>query len=232
MATAAFKDLCIDTTGGETLARFWASALGLTFESDERGDRVAGRLTGPTPQHTVWMNVVPEDKTVKQRVHLDVHTDSVDTLVRLGATVAAEHEGWTVMTDPEGGELCAFERETRPDYRLYEIVVDCDKPAPVARWWSDVFGAPLHSHPEHDWWWLEPVPGAPFDCMVFVPVPEPKAVKNRVHWDVVVPDLQALLDQGAQVLRPAGGDIAWHVLADPEGNEFCAFTETAGEPSP
>ena len=29
MATAAFKDLCIDTTCGETLARFWAAALGM-----------------------------------------------------------------------------------------------------------------------------------------------------------------------------------------------------------
>jgi hypothetical protein len=27
------------------------------------------------------------------------------------------------------------------------------------------------------------------------------------------------------VLREPGGDIRWHVLADPEGNEFCAFTE-------
>jgi hypothetical protein len=27
------------------------------------------------------------------------------------------------------------------------------------------------------------------------------------------------------VLREPGGDIDWHVLADPEGNEFCAFTE-------
>jgi hypothetical protein len=30
---------------------------------------------------------------------------------------------------------------------------------------------------------------------------------------------------GATVLREPGGDIGWHVLADPEGNEFCAFTE-------
>jgi catechol 2,3-dioxygenase-like lactoylglutathione lyase family enzyme len=232
MAIAEFKDLCIDTTGGDTLARFWASALGLDFEADERGDRVVGTLTGPTPQHTVWMNLVPEHKTAKHRVHLDVHTDSVDTLVGLGATVAEERDGWTVMTDPEDGELCAFVRDRLPGYRLYEVVVDCERPAPVARWWSDVLGAPLHSHPEHDWWWLEPVPGAPFDCMVFVPVPEPKTVKNRIHWDVVCPDVQVLLDHGAQMLRPEGGDISWHVLGDPEGNEFCAFTAEPGGPPP
>jgi len=232
MAIAEFKDLCIDTAGGEKLARFWASALGLWFEPDERGDRVAGRLTGPTSQHTVWMNAVPEDKTVKHRVHLDVHTDSVDTLVGLGATVAEELEGWTVMTDPEGGELCAFVRDTLPDYRLYEVVVDCASPGPVARWWADVLGAPLHSHPEHDEWWLEPVPGAPFDCMVFGSVPEPKTVKNRIHWDVVCSNVQSLLDHGAQMLRPEGDDLGWHVLADPEGNEFCAFTAEPGGPPP
>jgi hypothetical protein len=35
--------------------------------------------------------------------------------------------------------------------------------------------------------------------------------------------LQALLDAGATLLRPKDSEIHWHVLADPEGNEFCAF---------
>jgi Glyoxalase-like domain len=56
-------------------------------------------------------------------------------------------------------------------------------------------------------------------------VPEPKTVKNRIHWDVTVPGVGALLEAGATVVRARGGDIDWHVLADPEGNEFCAFTE-------
>jgi len=63
--------------------------------------------------------------------------------------------------------------------------------------------------------------------MDFVPVHEPKTAKNRVHWDVTVPDVEsvaALVTAGATLLREPGGDIGWHVLADPEGNEFCAFT--------
>jgi hypothetical protein len=59
--------------------------------------------------------------------------------------------------------------------------------------------------------------------MDFTRVPEPKTVKNRIHWDVNVTDLQPLLDAGAILLRPKGDEIGWHVLADPEGNEFCAF---------
>jgi catechol 2,3-dioxygenase-like lactoylglutathione lyase family enzyme len=225
MAIATFKDLCIDTTGGMVLARFWAAALGLDLEPDDTGVRVAARLGGPTPQHGIWMNVVPEPRTVKQRVHLDVHTDSVDTLVRLGASVLEKAEGWTVMADPEGGELCAFERAEVPGYRLYEVVVDCAEPAAVGKWWGEVLDAPVQYDSEQGWSALEPVPGAPFECMVFVPVPERKTVKNRIHWDVDVADLQPLLDHGAVVVRPSGGDIGWHVLADPEGNEFCAFVE-------
>jgi hypothetical protein len=57
----------------------------------------------------------------------------------------------------------------------------------------------------------------------FVPVPEPKTVKNRVHWDVTAPDVDALVERGARVLRSPDDEINWTVLADPEGNEFCAF---------
>ena len=56
-----------------------------------------------------------------------------------------------------------------------------------------------------------------------VKVPEPKTVKNRIHWDVDVDDVQRLLDHGATLLREPDDDISWHVLTDPEGNEFCAF---------
>jgi hypothetical protein len=60
----------------------------------------------------------------------------------------------------------------------------------------------------------------------FVKVPEPKTAKSRLHMDLAVDDIGPLLDLGATVVRPQGGDIAWHVLADPEGNEFCAFLES------
>ncbi|MCA1844386.1 MAG: hypothetical protein LC792_14590, partial [Actinobacteria bacterium] len=73
---------------------------------------------------------------------------------------------------------------------------------------------------------LEGLPGTSFDGMAFVPVPEPKTVKNRVHWDVKG-SVAALLEAGARMIRPATEDPepdrAWDVLADPEGNEFCVF---------
>jgi hypothetical protein len=59
--------------------------------------------------------------------------------------------------------------------------------------------------------------------MDFAPVPEPKTVKNRIHWDVWADDVQPLLDAGATLLRARDDEIGWDVLADPEGNEFCVF---------
>jgi hypothetical protein len=71
--------------------------------------------------------------------------------------------------------------------------------------------------------YIEEIPGAPFGSMDFAPVPEPKTAKNRVHIDVLTPDVDALVSAGASVVRAMDDEIEWHVLADPEGNEFCAF---------
>ena len=69
--------------------------------------------------------------------------------------------------------------------------------------------------------WLEGVLGPEVE-LVFGAVPEPKTVKNRVHWDVRG-DVDELLAAGARLLRRPDADIHWHILADPEGNEFCVF---------
>ena len=73
---------------------------------------------------------------------------------------------------------------------------------------------------------LAPPPGGEKTRIVwFCEVPEPKTVKNRVHWDVRLVDttIEGLLDAGASLLRPKDDEIQWWVMADPEGNEFCAF---------
>ena len=52
-------------------------------------------------------------------------------------------------------------------------------------------------------------------------VPEPKGAKNRVHIDVHTGDLATLTKAGARMLNDT--DFRWVVLADPDGQEFCAF---------
>lgn len=223
MAIATYKDLCIDAVDAAALGRFWAAVLHLDLGLDGDGD---ARLTGSTPRHTVWINTVPEPLTVKQRVHLDVRSAGVDDVVALGGVVVeAGSFPWTVMKDVEGGELCVF--GTRPDRPagLMEIVVDTADPVRISTWWADVLGAERHDDEEHGFSYLEPVPGAPFESLVFVPVPEPKTVKNRIHFDVDTRDVQLLVDAGATLLRAQDDEISWSVLADPDGNEFCAFVE-------
>jgi hypothetical protein len=219
MALARFKDLCVDADDPARLGVFWAAALDRAWEAMQDGD---GLLTGPTPQHTVWVSRVPESKSVKHRVHLDIYAQRIADLVALGATVVESQRDWTVMADPEGGEFCAFLREKVPAERLHGLVVDSADPEAQARWWGGIYGVGVTDNER--WFTLEGVPGMPISTMDFVPVPEPKAAKNRIHWDVTVDNLPALVDAGATVLRRPDDDIGWHVLADPEGNEFCAFT--------
>jgi catechol 2,3-dioxygenase-like lactoylglutathione lyase family enzyme len=226
MPLATFRALCIDANDPLTLGRFWAAALGLELHARDDGDVC---LTGPTDAHTIWVNRVPEPKTVKHRVHLDVNASSVAEIQALGATVLdADSFRWTQMADPEGGELCVFVREGEITQRLYEIGVDTpDSPADshrIAGWWADVLGAELVDD-ERGFSWVQDIPDAPFDSIDFAPVPEPKTVKNRLHLDVTTPDLDALLAAGAVLLRPQDDEISWTVLADPDGNEFCAFVE-------
>lgn len=222
MAIARFKDLCIDATDPAVLGPFWAAALGLTAEPLDGGDV---RLTGATPQQTVWINRVPEPRTVKQRMHLDVHVGSPSDLEALGARTLVTRDRWTVMADPEGGEFCAFPGVELPAYRLYEVNIDAGDPRAQADWWAGLLGAKVTHGDGRSWWCVEGIDGAPFDSIIFDRVPEPKTGKNRIHPDVLADALPPLLDYGATVIRPRDDDIGWHVAADPEGNEFCVFTD-------
>ena len=111
---------------------------------------------------------------------------------------------------------------------LREIVVDCSDPGGLARWWSDVLGWPAVEDPR-GLWWLSSTGDytAPPPWLVFVPVPEPKTVKNRIHIDLnptgcdQPEELERLLGLGARRIDVGQGDAPWVVLADLEGNEFC-----------
>jgi hypothetical protein len=225
VALARFRHLVIDAVDPERMGRFWAPALGLPVaEAVPTGFK----LSGESPEQTVWVDRVPEAKTVKNRVHLDLHCVRVDDYPGASPLSAEGEFPWRVMADPEGGEFCLFVREEVPDYHLYEVVVDSADHEAQARWWHGVLGGRLqhNENPEDAWSWLEDVPGMPFECIVFGLVPEPKTVKNRVHWDITVTDeeaVDALVARGATVLRRPDDEISWTVMADPEGNEFCVL---------
>lgn len=124
--------------------------------------------------------------------------------------------------------------------RLKSIVIDARHPAPLARFWATVLGYRVRPYGQDDLDFLasigrrpetdpavalEPPDGDAGPTLFFNEVPEPRTVKNRVHLDVWLPgqDVAPLLALGARVLRAPDDEIDWWVVADPEGNEFCAF---------
>jgi predicted enzyme related to lactoylglutathione lyase len=221
---ATYKDLCIDACDAEAEARFWGGLLGLTAGGPHHNG--AWWLDDDTGQAVAWVNAVPELKTVKNRVHIDINAEGLEAALAAGATVVEEFPRWTVMRDPDGQEFCVFVREAPIERRLYELVCDSgpgmEECLAIARWWGEVLGAEVGQDEEQCW--IEKVPGAPFDGIVFGPVPEPKTVKNRVHIDVGTNDVDALVAHGATILRTKGdGGLGWTILADPDGNEFCAM---------
>jgi hypothetical protein len=231
MSLVTFKDLCIDVNDSRPASEFWAGTLGLELTGfDDDPDEF--KLVGPTPQHTVWPNVVPEPHEVKNRVHIDVWTDSLDRLLDLGARRVdigqTGQEAWEVLADPEGNEFCAFVTDKQHDHLLKTVVIDSVESRAMAHWWQGLLGGTIGSDEENDWHWVTEIDGVPFEGLDFGPVPEPKTVKNRVHWDVELNDGVELGDleaAGATVLRRPDDEIRWTIMADPEGNEFCVFEQ-------
>lgn len=223
MALATYKDLCIDVSDARVSGAYWATMLGWALEMHDDGD---AHLRDDDGSIQVWLNVVPEPKSVKNRVHLDVNAESLDRALEAGATLIETFPRWTQLADPDGQEHCVFVRD-RVEGRAYELGWDCAEGAEheTAVWWSEVLGGTVGDNPEHGFSWVEGMPGCVWESIDFAGVPEPKTVKNRVHIDVDTDDLDALVAHGATVLRAKGdGGLRWTVLADPAGNEFCAFT--------
>ena len=227
MALATYKDLCLDVADAAVSGAYWSTMLGWRLEMHDDGD---AHLRDEPGNIQVWLNVVPEPKTAKNRVHLDVNSESVQRALDAGAQILQEFPRWTTLADPDGQEHCVFPRAELLGKRAYELVWDCDEGAGPARaqaeWWAAVVGGtPVHDQ-VRGFSWVEQIPDCPWDSFDFGGVPEPKTVKNRVHIDVSTDDLSALVAHGATVLREKGDDgISWTIMADPVGNEFCAFTD-------
>jgi hypothetical protein len=117
--TARPRNITFDCADPYRLAGFWSQVTGYR-EDPDNGNAPAdpeALLLGPDGQPNLLFIRVPEAKTVKNRVHLDLmptqHTrdQEVARLLELGATTVADHRrpdgtGWVVLADPEGNEFC------------------------------------------------------------------------------------------------------------------------------
>jgi glyoxalase superfamily protein len=112
---ARFKDLCLDATDHQMLASWWCAVLGYQRRVEPDWER-PGDLPVPIIDPTgagplIWIVPVPEPKTVKNRMHIDVFGD-VSAIVAKGARVVlprGDDRAWTVLVDPEGNEFCVFD---------------------------------------------------------------------------------------------------------------------------
>ena len=236
--------LVIDANDPPGLARFWAAALGWEVAAEEPDEVVVEPpgfdYPGPAALPLVFVPT-PGAKTVKNRVHLDLATESaghqadlVARLRELGARPLDIGQGdvpWAVLGDPEGNELCVL--EPRPVYAgtgpVAAVVVDSPDPAALAGFWELASGW-VRSRSEDDFVAFRSPQGAgPY--LEFLRTGDPKTVKNRVHPDVAphqgedhAAAVKVLQDAGAVSVDIGQGDASWTVLADPQGNEFCVLS--------
>ena len=116
---AAHVELVVDCADPDRLADFWAAALGYERFGAAGQYRSIVDPDGEGPK--LIFQQVPEPKTTKNRVHIDVHAEDIETeadrLVALGATrlddtIDEVGTAWIPMADPEGNELCVCQAST------------------------------------------------------------------------------------------------------------------------
>jgi catechol 2,3-dioxygenase-like lactoylglutathione lyase family enzyme len=120
MATSAampsvVHHVTFDCHNAYQLASFWAEVLGGRLAADDHPGDPEALVQGVEPN--LLFVTVPDDKVVKNRVHLDLMPDDrtrdeeVERLIKVGATLVddcrrPDGTGWVVLADPEGNELC------------------------------------------------------------------------------------------------------------------------------
>jgi hypothetical protein len=110
--------------------------------------------------------------------------------------------------------------------------MDCNDARRVGAFWAELLGRPLESDDGDDTeHWLDFGPEG--RDLLFVTVPEPKTIKNRLHLDLRPDDQEAEVERalalGAKHVDVGQGAQTWVVLADPEGNEFCILRALRAE---
>ena len=113
--------IAIDATRPRVVADFWCAVLNWHIVEEDSD------IVSIAPQHRSWPSIdviaVPEGKTVKNRLHLDLRADGVSTaeelerLLALGARRVDVGQGpdvsWVVLGDPEGNEFCLLSRSVQ-----------------------------------------------------------------------------------------------------------------------
>ncbi|EWT01315.1 glyoxalase [Intrasporangium oryzae NRRL B-24470] len=109
-------NITVDCADARGLATFWAGLLGWNVYYDDDPEVVVAPSFPPSVTGMLFIPV-PEGKSAKNRLHLDLQPDdmtrdeAVERAVASGATVIGDHRhedgsGWVTLADPEGNEFC------------------------------------------------------------------------------------------------------------------------------
>ena len=236
--------LRIDANDPRRLARFWAEALRWEV-ADRPGDTVSVLPTDGTSVR-IDFTLEPDPNLGPHRIHLDLTTTSLgdqrETVARL-LELGGRHldvgqgpdEGQVVLADPEGYPLCVIEPTNRFLSDCGRLgAINCDGTRAVGCFWSAALGLPLIWDQDEETAIRAPGPTGPIIAWGGPPI-APKRGKSRLHLDVAPLDgadqatevarLEAL---GATRIDIRQGDVAWVVMADPDGNELCVLPPAAG----
>jgi predicted enzyme related to lactoylglutathione lyase len=110
--------------------------------------------------------------------------------------------------------------------RIVSLPIDCADAELLAGFWAQVLGWRIVERGDYGVS-IGPESGGPFEIDFRVVPDAAKKSKNRLHLDINPTDrdqdaeLTRLLALGATPVDVGQGDVGWHVLTDPEGNEFC-----------
>ncbi|SEP75120.1 hypothetical protein SAMN05216188_101375 [Lentzea xinjiangensis] len=114
--TSTIHNVTVDARNAYEIASWWSQVLGLPLDPEDNPADPECLITLPSGIRYLFIEV-PEAKTVKNRLHLDLQpTDStrdeeVERLLGIGATIHDDQRrpdgtGWVTMRDPEGNEFC------------------------------------------------------------------------------------------------------------------------------
>ena len=111
----------IDARDSYSQSLFWAQVLGYVEDPDDPNlpEHEECLIMAPDRSQMLLFIRVPDQKEVKNRVHLDLRPadrtreEEVDRLIGLGATLYEDHRrpdgsGWITLLDPEGNEFCVL----------------------------------------------------------------------------------------------------------------------------
>ena len=108
-----WEQVIIDSIAPVDLGHWWCDALGWVVVNDDPDEFEIRPDTERTPG--LLFALVPESKTIKNRLHIDLRPDDrdaeVERLLGRGARrvdVGQRNESWVVLADPEGNEFCVL----------------------------------------------------------------------------------------------------------------------------